>query len=84
MFFVTEKYIYSKYFESTRIEVTFANIKKNRMAKEKDSRVHKLVKIDKELFDAVVEAAKRDKRNVNDEIQILLSEALEARKNTEK
>ena len=50
------------------------------MTKEKDNRISKLVKIDQTLFDKVIEAAKHDKRNVNDEIQILLSEAFEHRK----
>lgn len=50
------------------------------MEKEKKNRVSKLLKIDKELFDVVVEAAKQDKRNVNDEILILIMEALEHRK----
>ena len=56
------------------------HLKKMIMTKEKDNRISKLVKIDQTLFDKVVEAAKHDKRNVNDEIQILLSEAFEHRK----
>lgn len=42
--------------------------------------VAKSLKIEKALFDAVVEAAKQDRRNVNNEIQVLLIEALEHRK----
>lgn len=47
---------------------------------EKEDKVAKSLKLDKEIFDAVVEAAKRDKRSVNSEIQVLLMEALEHRK----
>ena len=47
---------------------------------EKESKIAKSLKLDKEIFDAVAEAAKRDKRSVNSEIQVLLMEALENRK----
>ena len=46
--------------------------------------VAKSLKIEKSLFDAVIEAAKKDKRSVNSEIQVLIVEALESRKNVEK
>lgn len=51
-----------------------------RFKMEKESKIAKSLKLDKEIFDAVVEAAKRDKRSVNSEIQVLLMEALEHRK----
>ena len=51
---------------------------------EKDSKaevkVAKSLKLDKAIFDAVVEAARQDKRSVNSEIQILLTEALAHRR----
>ena len=53
-----------------------------RFKMEKESKIAKSLKLDKEIFDAVVDAAKRDKRSVNSEIQILLMEALEHRKKT--
>ena len=42
--------------------------------------IAKLVKLEKEIFDAVSEVAKQDKRSMNNEIQVLLLEALDARK----
>ena len=42
--------------------------------------IAKSLRIEKDVFDAVVEAAKQDKRSVNSEIQVLLLEALEHRK----
>jgi hypothetical protein len=48
----------------------------------KEDKVAKSLKLDKEIFEAVVEAAKQDKRSVNSEIQVLLMEALEHRKKT--
>lgn len=42
--------------------------------------VAKSLKIEKDVFIAVAELAKQDKRSVNSEIQVLLIEALEHRK----
>jgi hypothetical protein len=51
-----------------------------RLKMEKENKIAKSLKLDKEIFDAVVETAKQDKRSVNSEIQVLLMEALEHRK----
>ena len=51
---------------------------------EKKEKVQKSLILDKDIFDEVLVAAKKDTRSINKEIQVLIVEALEARKNTEK